>query len=405
MVLLSLPFVAAASSPSSAQPVASPTAHLARSTVGAVESLGELRIPAGGTVLGTPLGGLSGITYDAENGVYYALSDDRGSRAPARFYRLTIDLADGRLDTGGVDFTGVVTLTDAAGRIFDAGAIDPEGIVLSPSGTLFVSSEGDASARPPVAPFVAEFGTDGRQIAALPVPAYYVPDGSGAVGVRNNLAFEPLAISGDGALVLSGTENALAQDGPAATLAAGSPSRLLGWRLADRQLAFEQVYPVSPIPVPPNPATGGADNGLVELAALDETGTLLSMERSYAAGVGNTVRLFETELGGATDVAGIPALRPPGGEPVPFTAMRKRQIADIGALGLRPDNLEGMTLGPRLPDGRRLLILVSDDNFNPQQVTQFIALALTVVEVPGRAPIYLPLAILGPIPRLVRLMP
>ena len=37
------------------------------------------------------------------------------------------------------------------------------------------------------------------------------------------------------------------------------------------------------------------------------------------------------------------------------------------------DNLEGMTWGPPLPGGGRSLVLVSDDNFNPAQSTQFIA--------------------------------
>lgn len=40
------------------------------------------------------------------------------------------------------------------------------------------------------------------------------------------------------------------------------------------------------------------------------------------------------------------------------------------------DNVEGMTWGPRLPSGERTLVLVSDDNFHPQLVTQIIALAL-----------------------------
>jgi len=41
------------------------------------------------------------------------------------------------------------------------------------------------------------------------------------------------------------------------------------------------------------------------------------------------------------------------------------------------DNFEGMVLGPRLPDGRRSLILASDDNFSSAQRTVFVALALT----------------------------
>ena len=40
------------------------------------------------------------------------------------------------------------------------------------------------------------------------------------------------------------------------------------------------------------------------------------------------------------------------------------------------DNVEGITLGPKLSDGRQSVVLVSDDNFSPQQITQFLAFAL-----------------------------
>ncbi len=40
------------------------------------------------------------------------------------------------------------------------------------------------------------------------------------------------------------------------------------------------------------------------------------------------------------------------------------------------DNVEGLALGPALPDGRRLLLLQSDDNFSADQVTRLIALAI-----------------------------
>ena len=46
----------------------------------------------------------------------------------------------------------------------------------------------------------------------------------------------------------------------------------------------------------------------------------------------------------------------------------------LAALGPPPlDNTEGMCWGPRRPDGRRTLVVVSDDNFNARQVTQFAA--------------------------------
>jgi len=49
-------------------------------------------------------------------------------------------------------------------------------------------------------------------------------------------------------------------------------------------------------------------------------------------------------------------------------------VADFSQLGLsRLDNTEGMCWGPRLPGGRRSLVVVSDDNFRSMQVTQFAA--------------------------------
>ncbi|NGY85135.1 esterase-like activity of phytase family protein (plasmid) [Bacillus megaterium] len=37
------------------------------------------------------------------------------------------------------------------------------------------------------------------------------------------------------------------------------------------------------------------------------------------------------------------------------------------------DNIEGISWGPKLPNGHDSLVLVSDDNFNRNQVTQFLA--------------------------------
>ena len=56
------------------------------------------------------------------------------------------------------------------------------------------------------------------------------------------------------------------------------------------------------------------------------------------------------------------------------TIPRKKLLADFAQLGLsRLDNTEGMCWGPRRANGARALVFVSDDNFNPLQVTQFVA--------------------------------
>jgi hypothetical protein len=51
-------------------------------------------------------------------------------------------------------------------------------------------------------------------------------------------------------------------------------------------------------------------------------------------------------------------------------------LLDLDELGIPLDNVEGLTLGPRLPDGGRSIVLVSDDNFAASQFTQFLLFAL-----------------------------
>jgi hypothetical protein len=340
-------------------------------TVTDVTSLGMVTVPHLFPFEGTAVGGLSGITYDAAKDVYYALSDDR---TVPRYYTLAIDVSDGSLDPGDVTFLGVTFLHEQGGEGFEPGVADPEGINLARQGQLFISSEGDANASPAIDPFVNRFTLSGRQNRVLLVPDKFLPDGVETFGIRDNQAFESLTSSPDGRYLYTATENALHQDGPASTLATSSPSRLLVYDLAGKRPGAEYVYIVAPIPKAPEPAGAFADNGLVELQALDNHGNFLAMERSFAVGVGNTVVLFEIGTKGATDVSGLESLM--GASYVP---MPKRHVADFEVdLGIDPDNLEGMAFGPALPDGRMLLIVVSDDNFNAVQTTQFIALAVSL---------------------------
>jgi 3-phytase/alkaline phosphatase D len=340
-------------------------------TVDAIESLGKVVFPTGYEFDGKEVGGLSGITYDPARGVYYALSD---ARSEAHYFTVAIDLSDGSLDDGDVTFLDVTFLLDENREQFEAGSLDPEGIELVRSGLLYISSEGDADATPPIDPFVNRFNPEGKQTRALPVPDKFLPDGTGDFGIRDNLAFESLTATPGRKYLYTATENALEQDGPPSTLEDFSPSRFLEYHLGTKRPGREFVYMVNPIPraLPDR----FADNGLVDLQALDNCGTFLAMERSYAAGIGNTVVLFETTTEGATDVSGIPDLDSPS---VSYEPMAKHFVADFETdLGEVPDNLEALAFGPRLPDGRMLLIAVSDNNFNPFQETQFIALAVTL---------------------------
>jgi hypothetical protein len=335
-----------------------------------LQFLGQAIIPTGTTFDGTVVGGLSSITYDADDGVYHALSDDQGTINPARFYTLDVDVSDGQLENGDVTFLATTTLLAPNGSPYPPASLDPEGLTLAKSGELIVTSEGLPNAA--IAPWVRRYALDGTFLGDLPVPDAFLP--SAGHGVRPNLSFEAAAVAPNGRHLFVGNEGALVQDGPAATVSNGTTSRILKYNLSSGVLAGQYVYLDDAVAEPPVPPTAFSVNGLVELLPFNDQ-FMLAMERSFsvgAPGTGNTIKLYSVAFPGADDVdgldsiAGLTSLQP----------VEKSLLLDLRTLGIPLDNVEGMTIGPDLPDGRRSLILVSDNNFAAAQFTQFLLFAL-----------------------------
>jgi len=338
-----------------------------------LEFLGQAIIPTGTTFQGTTVGGLSSITFDAQRGVFYAVSDDASVLQPARFYTVAIDLSDGSLADGDVGFQDVTTLLAPGGQPYAPLTLDPEGLGLTKDRELVLTSEGFANSL--IDPFVRRYSLDGSFLGSLPVPEPFLPTADHSSGVRQNLGFESAGVPRNGRFAFTGTENALFQDGPAATVAGGSPARIIRYDLQTDRLDRQWVYETDPVAEPPVPATQFSVNGLVELLPLNNE-FLIAMERSFsvgAPGTGNTIRLYRLALPGATDVRDVDSL---AGELDGVRAARKTLLLDLDELGIALDNVEGMTLGPRLPDGRRSVVLVSDNNFAAAQFTQFLLFAL-----------------------------
>lgn len=354
--------------------------------VGAQQSplrlLGQYSFESKRTFQETTVGGLSGLAFDAKRGVYYAVCDDRGESQAPRYYTLQIDL-----DQGGIKEVRVVGVTffdsDAATpgvQPYERNDSDLEDIQLLADDTLIVSSERDRDGKP----WVRRFALDGSLLGELPLPNRYVtvnetgPDGRPRVvrGVRGNLGFEGMALSPSQETLYLANEEALAQDGPIATTEAGTNVRILRMELygAEGRATAEYVYSAEKIFATPNPADQFGDNGisaLLWIRHLLPQYDLLAMERSFATGVGNDVNIYGVALTDATDVRDVDAL------PAPFTGRtaRKTLLANMKSLGVNADNLEALALGPRLPNGKQSLIVMSDDNFSafdPPQVNQFV---------------------------------
>ena len=132
----------------------------------------------------------------------------------------------------------------------------------------------------------------------------------GTRGVRQNLGFESAATAPNGRFLFTGTENALVQDGPPATVAAGSPARPPPLQPPDRESRSPVRLLDGSDAEPPVPATQFAVNGLVELLPLNNE-FLLAMERSFsvgAPGTGNKIKLYSVAIPGADNVNGFDSL-------------------------------------------------------------------------------------------------
>jgi len=348
-----------------------------------LDFLGEYQLPKM-TFKDTPVGGLSALTYDRQQNKFYALSDDRSQFAPARFYTLGLSLK--RADTGEigidkVDVEDVTFITDENGKTYAKGSLDPEGIALSPKGTVFISSEGVPSQG--IAPFIREFDRKtGQQQQSLQIPERYLPNDNTEEeqpprGIQDNLGFESLtfelgslgAAGGDPFRLFTATESALFQDSLPPDSEQGTRIRLMHYligNIARPMVVTEHVYLL-------DPATSGAtSNGLTELMTVDTGGHFLSLERTYGL-LGGGAKIYQVATSAATDTSGIATLK---GDISRIDAVKKKLVLDLSTLGIYLDNLEGMTLGPRLPDGTKSLLLVSDDNFRDTQRTQFLLFRL-----------------------------
>lgn len=329
------------------------------------ELIGAFTLPTGLKIGGVEFGGISGLDYDPRADVYYAISDDRSENAPARFYKLKLAIDGSGMQS--LDILETVTLLDKAGKPFALKDVDPESIRFNmATGTIYWSSEGDRNGRP----FVGEAKTDGSFIREFALPEAYIPDEGRTRGIRNNLSFESLTITPDGKTLLAGTENALVQDGDKATLDHGSRSRIIAFDLASGNVTAQYAYDTGPIFTKATEPPFWNDNGMSEFVA--DGNDLLTVERSFAMGVGNRITLYRASFDGASNVKDVPSL---ASEPVTPLSKQLLLQLDEGDFGLDIDNIEAVTFGP-VVDGKRTLVLASDNNFSHGQVSQFIALKL-----------------------------
>ena len=287
---------------------------------------------------------LSGIAWDDATRTLWAVQDGPASIVPLLPDR---DLVSWRL-----------------GRSIQlelAFPVDLEGIVLVPGAFVVASEKG---------PLLLEVDRRGKLRRQLALPIHYS-------GARDNKSLEALSISPDGKRLFTTSEGALPCDGPMPTPTTGTRVRILRMGLSGNELD-EHAYLTDPLP-----NEQGGDYGVADLVAVSDDDVLV-LERGWTRGVGNTSRIYRVNLADdASSCLSTPALA--ADKPV----LEKVLLVDLKTLHAKHlpvpeepqpapllDNYEGMACGPLLPDGRRSLILVSDDNARSEQRARIVVLSL-----------------------------
>lgn len=256
-------------------------------------------------------------------------------------------------------------------------SLDLEGIAPDPAGDLFLASEGEALSAERASPGIFRYSRDGRFTGRVELPPAYA-------GLRPNQGFEGLTTSPDGRRLFAATESSLVQDGPTADVQRGALTRVLMYETERLTSPREYAYRTQPVPPLPGAASPLGDNGVSEVLALGGD-DLLILERAFVRDEDNeelgrnVVRLFRVRVDPAADVTGRWSLMD---EPPPVV-LEKRLVFDLDSVvdrlpqALRHlDNFEALSFGPRLADGRRTLLMISDDNRGDRQVSALVVLAI-----------------------------
>lgn len=343
-----------------------------------LEYIGETSIATGTKFNKATIGGLSGIVW-SEN-TLYALSDDKGRAGEPRFFEfdLKIDKKAVILTPKAVHF--ITGLPDQDGK---KAGMDPEGLVQIPGGDFLISSEGNNDAKPREMPRIFRVSSQGAWKSDLPIPEKYLPETTGQQkkGIQNNAAFEGLTSSAEGKFLFTSTESALTQDYVIGEEEQGDWIRIVKYEDKGQQgyrPVAEYAYRVDSF----KDTQQGKEvfRGVSEILSLSET-KLIVLERGVRLFSKNvwaqTVALYLVDLSKGSDVTSLAKLS--DGK---FTGVEKVKLIDFETdlskeRGTKViQNFEALTWGPKLADGRRSLLVMGDNNFSKNEITELIVFAV-----------------------------
>ena len=346
-----------------------------------LELLGHAEIPNKMKFKGTQVGGLSALHFQADTQTLWALSDDRGGQSEPRIYKLKLkyEADKNSLKNFTVAIEDVVLLKRTTAKNVRE-VLDLESFAFLPWGNLLIASEGDGNKKPRLMPQLRDVKVDGTFIRNFPIPDLFLPETSGKqkTGVRNNLGFEGMTQIPQKNEWILATEASLAQD---QRKDEKSLVRWIQYTMSDawvikpaKQWAYSLDISKAPL---------SFQNGISEILAVNDHQVLV-LERRLEAGDGLRCKaqLFLADLKEATDISAISSLSEAEVSDKAGSKIRpasKTLVLDFESLTSKIgkiENFEGMSWGPKLPNGKSTLLLVSDDNFMRDLRTQILIFAV-----------------------------
>jgi hypothetical protein len=338
--------------------------------------LSEYIVPFNYQFQNTTVGGLSGIDYNASKNEYYFISDDRSDKNPARFYTANVLIDNDKIDR--VIFSKVTSFKNQEGDVYPNSrqdpyhTPDPEALRFDSKTNRFIwSSEGERIVNPSKTilenPSVTEIDTDGNFLDTFELPPQLKMT-PGEYGPRQNSVFEGLTFTDDNNSLLVSVEEPLLQDGPPATVDSGGITRIIKYNIATKKAVAEYAYKIDPVAHGPFPAGGFKINGIPDILSFSDN-QLLVLERSYSTGnLSCTIKVYLADISNPENLLTINSLRDTNG----IKTIPKQLLLNMEDLGIFIDNIEGVTFGPTLSNGKRSLVFIADNNFNPLEKTQLL---------------------------------
>jgi len=328
-------------------------------------------IPDGRKFYNDMFGGISAIAWTGADDLYWMLPD-RGPLDGAVDWTCRVEKVRIKIDVkgqkpveiepvetvvlknqGGLPFTGLASAYQATEK--HSRRLDPEGIRVGKSGNLFISDE--------YGPRIIEFTVGGEFVRELDVDDRYLVAHHGVSkttenplnqsGRSTNRGMEGLAIADDGEHLVGLMQSPLLQDS----------------------------YRSNPSDLPKGINCRIPKNKLNEILNCDKD-QFVVIERDgevgEAAKFKKLMLVSSLHATNIQDVAKLPHFRVPEGA----LPMHKEVLIDLldPSLGLAgtemPEKIEGLAFGPDIDNEHRLLLVVSDNDFVPEQKTVVYAFAV-----------------------------